>query len=578
MSDVSPATSSPSHYSHAPSNIGHASSRLRALAEAEANDQAEAFVRISREAVEDDARTGLMSGPRLRKYAEIPWDDEEWSIPGSGREVAASGGSGFGRHATRIMRMRSREVSPSGSMVDSASTATGGSTSTRRGLAHILGVGKHLLPSASGISLASTQTASTASLDDRPHPITPNLKEAFDGASSSPPFPTQFEDDTPRYAKGSMEKMRLEPSAMRYAMQQQADRMFDGDRPLLSSGSPGFGLISLEVAQERERLRSISRSKVQQGGAPPRVELLGGRSEVLPKAHARYHTEPIPLEQQRTPLAESHIPHIPHIPACPPPPIPIDVPIPTPSRTTASAPSSPPVPHRVKGKKSGLMKLFNKASSSSSNHNQPTPAVPRKESRSMDQTHPPRSTLERESSQASKHTASSRSASIWSDADTLWSSRGPGKECLAATGIRPQLELRPVSMTFTHGLPSDYLTEKDTASPEADPVAVVAPEPLDEQGQPSDLAEMFKEQITNARKAWRVQLFELEAQIRELRDELEGTRQVGHGACHTCGCTCSGTERRRGKDEGTGGVMDRARVKTAGARGVFGSGSLYEWE
>ena len=109
-----------------------------------------------------------------------------------------------------------------------------------------------------------------------------------------------------------------------------------------------------------------------------------------------------------------------------------------------------------------------------------------------------------------------------------------------------RLELRPISVNFSNALPSSYLSELAAGSPRG--------------RVPSE-----EESFANAKKAWMVQVFELEAQIRELKDGAKGKR------CEGCACTCGELLR-------PGGVMERGRAKTGGARGVFGSGSLYEWE
>ncbi len=118
-------------------------------------------------------------------------------------------------------------------------------------------------------------------------------------------------------------------------------------------GPQGFGLISLEVAQERERMKAVNRQQA--------------------KAHARYHTEPA---HAPIPAFESHK-HPRRIS-----PASFDEPrlARTPSYATPSDASSPQVTHRVKGKKSGLMELWNKASSSRPRppeHAFPTPATSR---------------------------------------------------------------------------------------------------------------------------------------------------------------------------------------------------------
>ncbi|EIW69707.1 hypothetical protein M231_07794 [Tremella mesenterica] len=124
------------------------------------------------------------------------------------------------------------------------------------------------------------------------------------------------------------------------------------------------------------------------------------------------------------------------------------------------------------------------------------------------------------------------------------------------------------------------------------------------------LARTIRAELLNARKMWLVQISELQAQVRELKLDLEKKDEVEKGGkkCETCGCECgkrlgvdgaisgignsignvgsagSGREEGvrgggNGRDTGKGtGVMDRGRAKTGGARGVFGSGSLYERE
>ncbi|KAK4688222.1 hypothetical protein P7C73_g1893, partial [Tremellales sp. Uapishka_1] len=318
------------------------------------------------------------------------------------------------------------------------------------------------------------------------------------------------------------------------------------DRPLLSSGSPGFGLISLEVARERERERANRKSR-----QPP-----------LPShAHAHSHSHPSADPQQQTPHAHGH--------------------------ETKSAPSSP-TGKVLRGKKSGLMKLFNKTTTpgragigSNLKIGEPIPCLP-----------PP-------SSKASSASVSSRNASVSSMDNHHWLSRashhsrkahhhpnptpGPSAPTAAAApppgpepSHPPNLELRPVSMTFTNALPEGYLSSGSI------PYEPVAPAPAQKPTSiTNDLeSSSLREQVLNARKAWRVQLFELEAQIRELKDELDAAKQTakaGLARCGACGCDCGGRGRGGAEDHKVG-VMDRKRAKTGGARGVFGSGSLYEWD
>lgn len=555
MAELSPTTSTPSIYSRA----AHASPRRRRpsppyrpqqlrIAESEASDD---------EGDSDDhKRLSMVSGPRLTKYGEdLPWENEEWSRD----SVVSDTGLGIGglsRQATRMVKSaargasRSRNVSPSSSVADS----------TKRGFAQILGVGKHnLMPSASGTSLASTQTGSTASMSsERLVPVTPKLKAAF-GAPRSPTSNMIMggnlyddEDETPHAV--TRREAWLDPSAMLLHAKVQGQAMM-GDRPLLSSGSPGFGLISLEVAQEREKVRNMARGAGAKGPKiPAPIPVPQPRSPLI--SHPEPITYPTSMISDPPPRRSSGTPD--HSAPPPPPPDPI----------------SPPIANRLKGKKSGLMKYFNKTVHAA------TPG----QSRAL-RTAPfdARPEIERgDSMDDARSTYSGQSKMIW-DPETHLD--------VNPIGAKLQLELRPISITFTNGLPSDYLSgsgsppSNSSVATNATTSDTTTPQLQSSVTGESDIVSAMKEQIGNARKAWRVQLCELEAQIRELRDELEDARsggvKVGGHGCEACGCECGGAGagvRRKSEAEGAKGVMDRGRAKTAGARGVFGSGSLYEWE
>lgn len=537
MVDISPTTSSPSLYSRPPSHVGHGqaprSRRTRIYYESE--DE------VLSEAEPDPRRMSMVAGPRVRKYTDIPWGDEDdTSGPVTTTRTASSG---------------SRTVSPSTSTSTTTSVAT-----ARKGFSLFGGSNKpkHLLPSVSGVSLASNQTTSTTSSDERsePHPLTPKYKlgAAFGSNSSGRAEVTlqvksHVDDDETSFVVPT--KSRVSSDHTQHWIEPPVLSSLLPDRPIVNSASPGFGLISLQAAQERERLRASGRPQPPTQPTPSQQ-----------RVHNRYHTEPIPVPSPST--------------------IPVPSPIPTtrPSSKIDYCPAThdDPTP-RIKGKKSGLMKYFNRdrADSSSTSHSGNTP-IPM----------PTRPVLESTNSAESK-TPSSRAGSVWSEAgsEPIWPKGRTQQpplppQSLLTAEIRPQqLELRPVSMTFTRGLPLAYFAEKedDLSPPVPDDITR-----LDETrpcaALSGDMATLFKKQLGNARKAWRVQLFELEAQIRELRDELTEARRAGHGigSCDACGCSCGGVIRRT-QDEGvSGSVMDRARVKTAGARGVFGSGSLYEWE
>ncbi|WRT67142.1 uncharacterized protein IL334_004108 [Kwoniella shivajii] len=674
MIEVSPTASSPSLYSrmgHSPKlQMARTSKRLQALSESDlGSDEDHEHPDEEGEDADDPRRMSMVGGPKVRKYTQVPWEleqesQEEWSmiLPPSQRTRTPSGNvtvvgsadmfSGFSKQASRMInaatssssfngnskqsnitkasRDREREqsfnstktISDSNSVENTASS----STTTRRGLAQILGVSmststttttKHLLPSASGLSLASNQTTSTTfSSDDTSMPITPKLRQSQmstkldhsptltcnsssstsnKGKRSEPLQSHSFVVDdgcqltsllpavTPRTISNSykqpvptqpqsqitLETLNLTPTP------NVGNHMFAAaNRPLLSSGSPGFGLISLEAAQERERKRNQAKSAHSTGSH---------------QQHIRSATTTAIPQQKSRPLTSFSIP-----------PIPDDNPSNPlhPTTLCTSTPSSPPL-NRVRSKKSGIMRLFNK---SDKVQIPPLPTMPTPPIKSRD-----------------------GRQSVWSDAFPSQSNGdGPGgppkstsnRKYLAPahqhveepnsddgdkmTISRPiKLELRPVSMTFSRGLPVDYMihgSSRNDQELQHDSLLPSTPVSMSRKTIPqgeepttsTELTKRFNEQILNAKKAWRVHSFELEAQIRELKDDLERAKVAAanqsktNGSCVHCGCDCNGSYRNELlgiKDNNTSRrVIDRARVKTAGARGVFGSGSLYEWE
>lgn len=90
---------------------------------------------------------------------------------------------------------------------------------------------------------------------------------------------------------------------------------------------------------------------------------------------------------------------------------------------------------------------------------------------------------------------------------------------------------------------------------------------------PQAIINVLQDQILATRKAWRLQLWELEAQLRELRTELD---EVKGERCHSCGSAREDAAHAHGHSSGAAAgvsVVDRPRVKTGGgARAMFGSG------
>ncbi|OCF41223.1 hypothetical protein I317_04969 [Kwoniella heveanensis CBS 569] len=715
LADISPTTSSPSLYSR----VGHSSPRvqmaittcrLRAL-----SDSSTSGTEGEEEEEEEDdpRRMSMVGGPKVRKYTQVPWE-EDWSagpththsqppVPssarngtttrnhsrgtsherGAGPTIVGSADmfSGFSKHATRMIsaatsktssypysssnsKGRSRDPSVASnvtvSSTDSSNTMLDLSA-TRRGLAQILGVShshsqsqahsthstgpsgvKHLLPSASGLSLASNQTTSTASSDDRSTPITPKLRSHSNGrleisptlaftsskkGRSNEPYSAINEDNqcmtllpaivprTNTYKKPAPAIDPLAPTTLTASLTSATTgyTFAAPDRPLLSSGSPGFGLISLEAAQERERARNLPRTQPNGASEPSANELERSATHNISQ-HQRAetsYTQPRSNVQQMemTPRPATTY-AVPPIPDDPPNPLrPTTSCTSAPALASASGASSPP--NRVRAKKSGLMRLFNKSDKAQNGH---TPPLPTTSSAAVGAATPTSKGRDGRSSLWSDHHLPSTGvpavpsdflpgkSAVWPTSKTgpkraipahVIDNFGSSSDGVIGRGSKPQLELRPVSMTFTRGLPVDYLSSVNVATngPDNGP-APSSPTALlkghkDGDAISAELAKRLKEQILNTKKAWKMQLFEMEAQVRELRDELEETRTAAlerqSGSCSACGCSCGGVGGNdslsvNGGEQRSRRVIDRARVKTAGARGVFGSGSLYEWE
>ncbi|WWC90038.1 uncharacterized protein L201_004968 [Kwoniella dendrophila CBS 6074] len=700
---------------------------------------------------DDPRRMSMVGGPKVRKYTQVPWEEEDdileddenqWSMistsihpnsntnnnhnrinsnGSSGATIVGSADmfSGFSKHANKMINAvttqntmnsnltfssskytsnRTREQSTTSTILSNSDTSS--LNNTRRGLAQILSTSsttntsnntttKHLLPSTSGLSLASNQTTSTStSVDDKLGlPITPKLRSNAQVISldSSPILnftsststktkndfknPANYDEESvsigllpaviPKTSSTTTYKKPIKASitpsenlTLTSNVNGHHQTFAANDRPLTSSGSPGFGLITLEAAQERERMKSQGQAQTQvKKSASYNTETSAPTSKSY--SHSRSNTSTTMEQQQERPLTAFSIPPIPDEP-------PINHLIPTTSRN--STPSSPPSNisanggnNKVKSKKSGLMRLFNK---SDKNFPPPLPT-------SIGTATPSSSKNNREGGRTSIWSSSSTSnndnygnivaeSNIWPSLSksSSTSRKNPHNQIandmnsnaveteevssqakLSVSSIKPKLELRPVSMTFSRGLPVDYLVSASTNSHannndkennninELDQIEesssnsssnTIPPLPSTPTSilknkniqngsnsinvNPTTLtAELsnkrLKEQLMNSKKIHKLQLFELEAQIRELKDEINELREIKRnplGNCDKCGCTCNNIGNNNSNnmlnviDANINGqsrrVIDRARVKTAGARGVFGSGSLYEWE
>ena len=580
MNETSSLSSSPSLYSRRGSHI---SSQARGVV-LPATKGLGVYADTDYESEEEEfptQRLSMVSGPRLRKYADNPWGDDE-DVDES--FMAGTNANGLSRmiHAAKT---RANSTHNSTSPTGSTMTATSGrlDTSGRRAMA-LFNKGKQIFPSASGGSLASSQTISTAASE---HVVTPKLKSPFGG----PPSPASGKIHPSQSAElgdhGHMSRDVSEETlqAITKPKPQHPNRaIFDSASmhsdpsgfPMPGANTPGFGLISLEQAQDRELSKNHRRTGTAHKIIPAKSTSKGSSTST------------------RSSLPDDAAPQ---------------------RGISTTSTGSPLPPNRVKAKKSGIMKMFTKDKSTNSEAGPavpklptpplasslraaPHPVMPIKSHPSMDSSMDDTSSI-----RGSTHTRSTPSnvASPIRDKPLLVPSRSPPKkenqdrlkDFIPGPGLlggelhKPRLELRPISMNFSNGFASDYLSafgdaSSGTSSPtkSAEPLTpseasftfaapTVAPPVADEAGQ-------LKESLSNARKGWRLQQFELEAQIRDLQLQLEDAKKPKPGGCDACGCTCGRSLSSAASTHGGGSVINRARAKTGGPRGVFGSGSLYE--
>jgi hypothetical protein len=233
-----------------------------------------------------------------------------------------------------------------------------------------------------------------------------------------------------------------------------------------------------------------------------------------------------------------------------------------PVQRTTTRPVEPiPVPaspqsHRLKNKKS-FMKFLNK-----------TPKSKRQDRPNLPQS--PGGGHRRETEQYQVHQGSEYHVQ---DHSANQNAPYPGptdfSQAESSSALQPLLQLRPVSMNISRHIPDQYFA---IASPRDSPsTATLADQSHIEDSERQRLITAEVEhRVANLKKAHQLQVYELEAQVRELRLSLESalSGSTSRAACDNCG-------HERGSKPASG-IINRARVKTAGPRGVFGSGSLYE--
>jgi hypothetical protein len=500
-----------SYHDHSPAPISPRLARRRLVTETEMSPL------VSPEPIAH--RMSVASGPKVRRYEDVSWDDDSWSrtttMTGLSLKVKDKVKTRIGikeKDALHAESLRQHlSTLPSSSGLTASTTATSSFSDTSSAQLQTV-TSRHFFDSASAVSIALT-SASNSSSDlsndiETPHK-SPTLLDPFDGdrpqrqqrnqqwpefLSGTGPEPGQQYSDnrcTPKASNRDYRPTISQPFSFAVLSTPMSDPSLQppvGRQPVVASASPNFSLISLADAQQRERDRSRTPHDTRR---------------------MRSVVEPIPV-----------------------PP----------------APSSPQS-QRLKNKKSGIMKFLNK-----------TPKTKRPQDR-KDPLSPDTGYRSTESSQAYSE--------ILAGLDHGSLTSGPEEVPPSRNLQQPLLQLRPVSMNISRHLPDQYFA---AGSPHASPSLWT----LTSSAQNDDVdtyrlaAAEAENRLANAKKAHQLQVYELEAQVRELKLALEAATSGSliSAACENCG-------HERGSKPASG-IMNRARVKTAGPRGVFGSGSLYE--
>ena len=460
----------------------------------------------------------VLSGPRVRKFAQAPWSENQ----DDSASISQPSHNGFSR-MIKAAAARTNQIS-SKSRHENLHPDSMSIHSTRKGSSTFLNKPKQTVSNTSEISISSSQTATTLSSRQ---PITPRLSN-----SSRETFSETDEETLLPIARANMTPTK---TSLDHPMAAELESL-----EVQTSGTSKLNLISLEKAQERERGK-----------------------------HRRTDTMQTIVSTRRSREASSGISG----------PI-TNGDVTRPSHDTAL----PPLPKQVKPKKSGLMRYLTK----DRQEDAPAPKLPT----------PPLLSSAKASHSVLPSSSSNTVRATTPEGPPMekplprpqvtppkkeWK-KDQSKVALGLLGSelhKPRLELRPISMNFSNGFDSDYFLSSLRSVDDA--ASSAGSSPLKSSGPTTPQHEFLDFHGTspggkddlNSRKVYQLQIFELEAQIRDLREELEQARGPKAGGCDACGCTCGGAK----QDDRLGvSVMDRARAKTGGPRGVFGSGSLYERE
>ncbi|PBK77421.1 hypothetical protein ARMSODRAFT_1079439 [Armillaria solidipes] len=158
----------------------------------------------------------------------------------------------------------------------------------------------------------------------------------------------------------------------------------------------------------------------------------------------------------------------------------------------------------------------------------------------------------------------------------------------------PALKLRPISTMFSaqfgdHLIPNNSLISPDVDTPSsASPSTAVSPTTpvsfsrlsdkpvvVNEGDDQSTVIRALQDQIVSAKKAWQRHIWELEGQIRDLKEEVELLRASdSEGYCSSCG---RGSRQHANESDPTDGesksisVVNRPRARTGAGTSRFGS-------
>ncbi|KAK0208144.1 hypothetical protein DFS33DRAFT_416228 [Desarmillaria ectypa] len=159
----------------------------------------------------------------------------------------------------------------------------------------------------------------------------------------------------------------------------------------------------------------------------------------------------------------------------------------------------------------------------------------------------------------------------------------------------PALKLRPISTMFSaqfgdHLIPNSSLTSPDVDTPSsATPSTVVSPTTpvsfsrssdksvvVNEGDDQSAVIRALQDQVMSAKKTWQRHVWELEGQIRDLKEKVESLRtsDSNEGYCSSCG---RGSRGRANESDPTDGesrsisVVNRPRARTGTGTSRFGS-------